>query len=91
MGNTFSKDPQATLDYVVDWAEWLDEGDSISASSWTVTSGLTIENSPTFTTTRAVVWLSGGTVGERYTATNHIVTASGRADDRTLTIAIAEQ
>lgn len=84
------KDPQAKLDYSIDWFEWLDEiGDEIATSTWTVSSGITISASPapTNTTTNATVWLEGGTDGV-YNATNTITTVGGRVDERTITIRV---
>jgi len=83
------KDPDATLDYQVDWSEWLGS-DTIASSTWVVDSGITLDID-TNTTTTATAWLSGGTAGETYTATNRIVTADGRTDDRTITIQIAQK
>lgn len=80
----FRKDPDAVLDYLVDWAAWLD-GDSIATSTWVVPSGIT-KDSSTATTTTAMIWLSGGTTGVSYSLVNRIVTAAGRTDDRTIVI-----
>lgn len=81
----YHKDPQAVLDYLIDWGRYLPSGDVISTSTWTATTGITIaSNSKTSTTT--TVWLSGGTAGTNYSVTNHISTTGGRQDDRTLTI-----
>ena len=85
----FSKDPGATLDFTIDWSEWLDD-DTISSSDWTVPDGIT-EASATNDTTTATVWLSGGTAGTRYTVTNTIVTAGGRTDERSIVIAVDDQ
>ena len=59
------KDPQATLDYRFDWSAWLTP-DTISSVTWTVPAGIT-QTAATNTTTTATIWLSGGTVGTRYT------------------------
>ena len=42
----------------------------------------------TNTTTTATVWLSGGTADTSYNIVNTIVTAGGRTEERTLTIAV---
>ena len=89
MPQTFSKDPNAVLDYTIDWSTWLDD-DTISTSAWTVASGLT-KDSDSNTTTATTVWLSGGTAGTQYTAVNRIVTVGGRTEDRTLTIVVQER
>lgn len=77
----FTKDPDAYLDYVWDWSEWLGE-DVIAGHDVTATDGITVESS-TATTTAVTVWLSGGTVGQTYSVTVTIDTAAGRSDDRT--------
>lgn len=87
----FCKDPDATLDYAIDWTQWLVD-DQITNSTWEVPAGLTIENE-VFTSTSTVVWLSGGEVGKTYTITNHITTNStpNRIDDRSFVIYIAQR
>ena len=81
---SFTKDPGAVLDYLVDWSEWLGT-DLISSSSWVVQSPLTTTNS-TNTTTTATVWLSGGVSGQQYVVTNRIVTAGARTNERSFMI-----
>lgn len=78
------KDPEATLDYHIDWSAWLDD-DTISTVTWTVPTGLT-QVTATYTTTVATVWLSGGTAGEEYQVACAITTAGGRTDERTIRI-----
>jgi len=85
----FVKDPNAVLDYYVDWTRWLN-GDTIATSVWTVPAGLTNAND-SHTTTAATVWLSGGTVGEAYKVTNRITTTGGRTEDRSFDVKIAER
>ncbi len=89
MATSFIHDPDAVLDYEIDWSAWLGT-DTISSSTWTVPSGLT-EDSSTNTTTTATIWLSGGTEGTRYEVVNHIVTAGGREEDRTIQIVVRER
>lgn len=81
---TFTKDPDAVLDYQIDWSDWLG-ADTISASTWAADTGITVD-SETETTTAATVWLSGGTAGDDYVVTNEIVTAGGRTEQRSLLI-----
>jgi len=75
------KDPDAILDYSLDWSAWLGE-DTIVASTWLLPADLT-KVSETFTSTQATIWLSKGTPGTRRTITNRITTAAGRTEDRT--------
>ena len=85
----FTKDPDATLDYEVDWTDWLN-GDTITASAFTVPTGITLVTQLR-TDSKAVVWLSGGTVGSKYDVVNRITTAGGRTDDRTIRIVIQQK
>lgn len=87
--NVFHKDPEAVLDYSIDWTAWLD-GDTISVSAWTVPAGIT-QDSASASTTGTTIWLSGGAAGETYTLVNHITTAAGREDDRTIRIKVREK
>jgi hypothetical protein len=88
--NTFIKDPDALLDYTVDWSEWLMEDDEIASADWVVPAGLT-EESASNTASTATVWLSGGTAGSEYDVVSRIVTADGREDDRTITIQVTQK
>ena len=87
--SVFTKDPDAVLDYVIDWSAWLGV-DTISTSTWTVAAGIT-KVVDTKTTTTATIWLSGGTAGTSYTVADKIVTAGGRTDERTLTIVVEQK
>ena len=83
---TFTHDPQAVLRYGFNWATWLG-ADTITTSTWTVTPktagdvSMTLSSSTHDTTTTAVK-VTGGTVGNEYTISNHVVTAAGDEDDR---------
>lgn len=85
---TFTKDPDARLDYTVDWGAsgWLG-ADTIASVAWTVPAGLT-SDANTSTTTTATIWLLGGTASTDYTVTCRITTAAGRIDDRSLLIQV---
>ena len=84
------KDPDARLEWVWDWNEWLDEGETITASEFFATVGLVID-SDSNTTKTATVWLTGGTAGQVYQVTNRITTSTGRIDDRSITIRVVER
>jgi hypothetical protein len=86
------KDPDAVLDYGFDWTAqgWLPTGDTITASAWTVPSGLT-EVTSVHDDTTTTVWLAGGVEGVTYPVVNHITTSGGRQDDRTLMIRVLER
>lgn len=87
----FVKDPNAVLDFKVDWTSWLQAGETISTSTFVVPSGIT-KNSESNTTTSATVWLSGGTGGGTvYKLVNRITTNQARTEDRTLEIRVEEE
>lgn len=83
------KDPNAVVDYNIDWSSWLPDDDTISTSEWIVPAGIT-EDSETNTDTTTTIWLSGGTAGQSYSLTNRITTAQGRTQDKTITISVKE-
>ena len=90
MAGIFTKDPDADLDYEVNWTAWLGE-DELVASSWELVDGDVVIDSSSFTDKVARVWLSGGTASTSAMVTNRITTAGGRTDDRTITINVRER
>lgn len=87
---TFTKDPNATLDYAVDWSNWLQSGETISSVAWTVPTGLT-KTTESSTTTAAVVWVSGGGAGMNYIVACKITTSAGRIDERSILIKVEQR
>ena len=92
-GPWIKKDPQAVLDFDVDWSvafdSWLN-GDTIASVVWTVAAGLTL-NSQANTTTVAKVWLSGGAAGTTYSVACKITTAAVRTDERTFRVIVEQR
>jgi hypothetical protein len=86
---TFAKDPNAVLDYSIDWTRWL-AGDQVATSEWLVPTGLT-KVADSKASALATVWLSGGTAGQSYTVTNRVTTTGGRTEDRSFTIRVEER
>jgi hypothetical protein len=84
------KDPNAVLDYFIDWTLWLTTGDTIDNIVWTVPSGLTLETQ-TISGAKAYAWLSGGTDGVSYNILCRVTTVDGRVDDRTVSIQVSEK
>lgn len=85
------KDPEAVLDYSIDWgAEYL-IGDLIADSQWTVdpqeASGVAIAGSD-FDAVTSSVKAEGGIAGRVYRLTNHILLLSGRADSRSVVLRV---
>ena len=90
--SNFIKDPDAILDYKVDWSEWLDTDETISTQTTLASTGITVESSGIFdSSTSVVAWLSGGTANSRYRITSRITTSAGRTDDRSYMVSIKER
>ena len=88
------KDPEATLDYSVDWgAEYL-SGDALATSGWTVSpaeeGGVAIV-SDRFDLLIATAEVAGGIAGRTYRLTNHVVTAEGREDSRSIMLRVEKR
>ena len=86
------KDPQATVDYAVDWqADYLDETDNLADSRWAVEpdepGGATIVGDR-FTLSETQVTVGGGIAGRIYRLVNKVRTASGREDARSIVIRV---
>lgn len=85
------KDPEAELDYAVDWgAEYLGE-DSLAESEWEVApvepDGVTVL-SANFDLLIATVKAGGGIAGRLYRLTNRVVMESGLVDSRSITLRV---
>ena len=86
MSYTFTappKDPQATLRHGINWADWLQDGETITAQSMTAPTGITVDQ-----VTQATGVISyrivGGTAGTDYVVTCQITTSQGRVDERSV-------
>ena len=82
-------DPNSTLEYTVDWTDWLD-GDEITTSQWIVPAGI-VKVSESNTPTKGIVFLTGGVDGRRYTLTNRITTVDGRTEDHSIEVLVSEK
>lgn len=88
---SYVKDPSEKKDYAIDWTARLTDGDTITASSWTVETGLDQATPvPSFTDTVATIWLEAGEVGNEYTVTNTVTTAQGRTHERSFVINVQD-
>jgi hypothetical protein len=91
---TTKKDPNSTRKYTVDWTRFLakcaEVAQDISASDWTVPTGLELIDED-FTSKKTVIWLRGGTLGARYDVINRITAGDGQIQDATIEVIIEEQ
>jgi len=91
MSHSFSaapKDPDAKLDYVMEWGNWLRDDETIASAN-------VITDSPDIIVTnisilaRSVRWrLAGGARGQNYLITIRIETTAGQVDNRTVRLRV---
>lgn len=84
------QDPEAVLDYTLDWTKLMVVGDTIIGVTFTPDAGL-INLSQNFASMRVTVWLQGGTAGTVYNVACHITTSAGRQLVRTFQISVKDQ
>lgn len=84
------KDPQAVLDYAIDWAGVLPAGDTITSATVSADAGITVASNSASGQVHTI-WLSGGTAGSSYLVTSQITTAQGRTDHRTIRVTIEDR
>ncbi len=91
-----TKDPDADLDYSIDWTAWFTGAETISTSTWTAyptditmhSDGLDVSNKI------ATVWLSGGSLANPrggYEITNRIVTTASRTEERSIRVFMVQR
>lgn len=84
-----AKDPDDSDDFVWDWSERLDSGETISAQVVTVDTGTVVGSSIVGST--VIARISGGADGSYINATCRMTTSTGRQLDWTLQIPIKAQ
>lgn len=89
----YLKDPDAAVDYAIDWAPYLD-GRTIVASAWSVTpaeaGGAAVEEA-SFESARTAARVSGGVAGHVYGLANHVTLSDGSSDDRSLALRVEQR
>ena len=81
------KGDDEALDYGIDYADLLEDGETISASTWTVAVGLTAGATGVIGSV-AFQWLSGGAAGESYDVDNIVTTSVGRIFERSFRVQV---
>ena len=89
------KDPEAVLDYAIDWgAQYLDQGDVLADSSWWVEpdepDGVAVVGS-SFGDSMSTVQAGGGNPGRLYRLANRVITQSGRVDERSIMLRVEKR
>jgi hypothetical protein len=87
----FLKDPDAVIDFGVDWTTALGAGATIAESAWSIapveTGGLA-QVSASLDGSVSTVRLSGGVPGHLYQVGNRVTLADGARDERSLTVRV---
>lgn len=96
MSSFYIHDPNALLDYDVNWAPWLATGDSIASTTFTVVDvGIVLGTggiAPSFTTDHTKVWVTpSGMAGKEYRVMNAITTTQGRTENQTITFLVEDK
>lgn len=89
MLGTVRKRPDDTLDYDVEFARWLSDGDSITSATAVATAGVSINAVQVFGTV-VKVWIAGGTAGESYAIEVTATTNQGRVKDVKFNLRVTE-
>jgi len=88
------KDPEAVLDYAVNWAADYLDTDRIIASDWSVEpvedGGVAILSGD-IADGAATVKVAGGHAGHLYRLSNQVVLASGREDRRSIILRVEKR
>ena len=90
------KDTEAELTYSLDWTDWLQNGETITSSLFTVetisgdTDALT-KASQSATNYVSTVKISGGTAGNIYKVYNEIETSGGLTERRYFRVRVEER
>lgn len=86
------KDPEAILDYAVNWAGgYLQSGETLLSSSWTIFPSDIAQVTASNTATAATITVSGGVVGRLYQLSNRITTSQGRTDERSIIVRVEQR
>lgn len=89
----YLKDPQARVDYAIDWVGYLD-GATLAASLWSVVpdeaGGIAVEQE-SFDPGRTAARLSGGVVGHTYSVSNRVTLSDGSIDERSISLRVEER
>lgn len=90
----YLKDPQASVDYTIDWPAAFIGAGSIASSEWAVApdeaGGIAVAAS-SLDGGHCVATLEGGLAGHVYRVRNRILLSDGRSDERSLTLRVEER
>lgn len=95
---TYTKDPDATIPYTINWEPYIQHGDTIASATstayadgvTTTTTAITVDSTTNTDLTTTTV-LSGGVSDANYDIKVHAVTTGGYEDDRTIRIRVRQK
>ena len=89
----FTKDPDAAVDYGVNWGQdYLQQDEIILTSVWSaVPADVLSLNNESNSGTETGVFVAGGVAGHSYLLSNRITTSNSRTDERSLTIRVIQK
>jgi hypothetical protein len=85
-------DPQAVMNYGIDWTDWLPEDASIASTEWTLTNATRVHQAVDEGV--SYVWLTPTVTSGTVTATCHVVLDTAPVsleDDRTLLLTVKDR
>lgn len=84
-----TKHPLSTEDFTIDYAK-VATNNALTSSSWTISPVDTLSKvSDTFTATKTIIRLAGGSNGKNYVVTNQATLADGQVLVATLNVSVA--
>ena len=92
-GVYIDKDPEAELDYSLDWSEYTSGSDTIATATWSIEpisgdSDPLTTGASSITSDITTVVISGGTAGNIYTVRCLVTTTEGNTDRRSFRISV---
>tara|TARA_R110000772_G_scaffold118888_1_gene224737 strand:- start:165 stop:494 length:330 start_codon:yes stop_codon:yes gene_type:complete len=92
-GIYIDKDPDAILDYTLNWTNYTQDSDAIATATWSVSvisgdAAPLVAGASSITGDQVTVIINGGTVGNIYTVNCLITTTEGLTDRRNFRIVI---
>jgi hypothetical protein len=94
VGTYIIKDPDAQLQYGIDWSQWLQLGDALQSATWTVettgTNAIVAQNNNILDGV-SLTTLVHGNPGTIYTVANTVTTQQGYVDTRRFRVKVEDR
>lgn len=96
--SSFRKDADARIDYKLDWTQWLNGDDIVSAYAFIDSPGTAAVSAVKIAASYVsanqevhVIWLSAGVELTEYQITSRVWTSAGRRDDESFFVVINQE